>query len=111
MISPFGSRLGAVQSGGASKHPQGLPSDFCEHPTPPAYGNVLDWVHASFTKVVWKNHPSLSFIEVLIRTSWSWKASNFAANSPEDQQVLEFIRGRFLGRYGAPLAPEDTTSA
>ena len=38
-------------------------------------------------------------------------ASDFKANSKEGQQAAEFIWGRFLGRYDAPLAPADTTSA
>ena len=75
------------------------------------YRNVLNWFQASFTKVVWKNNPTLSFWEVPIRTSWSWESSNLAANFAEGRQVTEFIQGQFLGRYGAPLALTDTTSA
>ena len=37
--------------------------------------------------------------------------SDFKVNSLEGRQASEFIRGRFLGRYGAPLAPGYTTSA
>ena len=44
----------------------------------PTYGNVLYWVQNSFTKVVWNNHPTLSFWEGPIRTSRSWEASDFA---------------------------------
>ena len=53
----------------------------------------------------------MSFLEGPIRTSRSWGASDFKANSKEGQQAAEFIWGRLLGRYGAPLAPVDTTSA
>ena len=77
----------------------------------PAYENVLDWVQASFTKLVWRNYPSLSFREGPIRTSRSWGASDFEANLQDGRQAAEFIRGRFPSRYGAPLAPVDTTSA
>ena len=75
------------------------------------YGNVLNWLQASFNNVVWKKHSSLFFQEGPIRTSPLWKASNFAANSLEGRQAAEFIQGWFLGRYGAPFAPADTTSA
>ena len=44
----------------------------------PTYGNVLYWVQNSFTKVVWNNHPTLSFWEGPIWTSRSWEASDFA---------------------------------
>ena len=71
----------------------------------PAYENVLDWVQVSFTKVVWRNHPPLPFLEGPIRTSWSWGASDFKENSHEGRKATESIRGRFLGRYGAPLDP------
>ena len=57
----------------------------------PAYTNFLDWVQASFTKVVWRNHPSLSFLEVPIRTSRSWMASDFEVNLLEGRQAAEFI--------------------
>ena len=35
----------------------------------PVYVNVLDWVQATFTKLVWKNHPTLSYLRVPIRNS------------------------------------------
>ena len=57
----------------------------------PAYKNVLEWVQSSFTKVVWRNHPSLSFLEVPIRTSRYWETSDFESNSQEGQQEAEFI--------------------
>ena len=41
----------------------------------PMYANVLDRVQASFTKVVWKNHPTLSYIEGTIWNSRSWVLS------------------------------------
>ena len=75
----------------------------------PMYKNALNWVKASFTKVVWRNHPSLSFFEVPIRTSRSWGASNFEANSQEGRQAAEFIWSRFPGHYGTPLSPADST--
>ena len=74
----------------------------------PAYAKVLDWVQASFTKVVWKNQPTLSYVEVTIRTSRSWVPSNFEVYSLEMCQAPEFIRGRFTVRYGDPLTPGDT---
>ena len=37
----------------------------------PVYVNVLDWVQANFTKVVWKNHPTLSYLRGPIWTSRS----------------------------------------
>ena len=77
----------------------------------PAYGNALDWVHASFAKVVQKNHSTLSFRWGLIQTSCLWEASDFYANSPGGRQAAEFIQVRFLGHYGAPLAQADTASA
>ena len=77
----------------------------------PAYENVLEWVQVLFTKVVWRNHPSLSFLDGPIRTSWSWGASDFKANSHKGRQAEEYIQGRFLGRYDAPLDPSETTSA
>ena len=65
------------------------------------YGNVLDWVQATFTKVVWKSHTT-SYLDGPIRTSRSWVASDFGGNSLEGRQASKFIRGRFPGRYGAP---------
>ena len=72
------------------------------------YVNVLNWVQAYFTKVVWKNHTT-SYLEVTIQTSWSWVASDVRGNSLEGRQASEFIRGRFPGRYGAPLTGDTTT--
>ena len=68
----------------------------------PLYGNVLDWVQATFTKVVWKSHTT-SYLDGPIRKSWSWVVSDFEGDSLEGQQASEFIRGRLPGRYGAPL--------
>ena len=65
------------------------------------YVNVFDWVQATFTKVVWKNHPTLSYIEGPIWTSRFWVASDFEVNSIEVRQASNFIQGRFPGRYGA----------
>ena len=45
----------------------------------PTYRKVLYWVQASITKVVWKNHATLSFWEGPIWTNWSWETSDFAA--------------------------------
>ena len=75
----------------------------------PLYGNVLNWVQATFTKVVWKSHTTL-YLDGPIRTSWSWVALDFEGNSLEGRQASEFIRGRFPGRYGAPLTG-DTSNA
>ena len=60
--------------------------------------------------MVWKNHTT-SYLEVTIRTSWSWVASDFRGNSLEGRQASEFIRGRFPGRYGAPLTGDTTTAS
>ena len=68
----------------------------------PLYGNVLAWVQATFTKVVWKSHTT-SYLDGHIRTSRSWVASDFEGNSLEVQQALEFIRGSFPCCYGAPF--------
>ena len=57
----------------------------------PVYANVVDWVQASFTKVVWKNHPTLSYLEGPIRTSRYWLPSDFEINSLEGCQASEFI--------------------
>ena len=67
----------------------------------PTYENILDWVQSSFTKVVWKNHPYLYFLEGPIRTSLYWGASNFDTNSQEGQQAAEFI----WAGYRAATAP------
>ena len=75
----------------------------------PVYTNVLDWAQASFTNVVWKNHPTLSYLEVPIQTSRSWVPSDFEVNSLDGRQASEFIRGRFPGHYGAPLDPPLTS--
>ena len=75
------------------------------------YRNYLDWFQISFTKVVWKKHPSLSFWYVPIQTSWSWKAPNFAANLLEGRQAAEFIQDHLPGRYDVPLSPVETTSS
>ena len=48
----------------------------------PLYRNVLDWVQATFTKVVWKSHTT-SYLDSPIRTSRSWVASDFEGNSLE----------------------------
>ena len=52
--------------------------------------------------MVWTNHTT-SHLDGLIRTSWSWVASDFKGNSLEVRQASEFIRRRFPGRYGSPL--------
>ena len=72
------------------------------------YGNVLDWVQVTFTKVVWKSHNT-SYLDGPIRTSRSWVALDFEGNSLEVRQASEFIRGRFPGRYGAPLTGDTST--
>ena len=59
--------------------------------------------------VVWKSHTT-SYLDGPIRKSRSWVALNFAGNSLEGRQASEFIRGRFPGRYGAPLTG-DTSNA
>ena len=69
----------------------------------PLYSNVLDWVQATFTKVVWKSHTT-SYLDGPIQISRSWVASDFEGNSLEVRQASEFIRGRFPGRYGAPIS-------
>ena len=51
----------------------------------PLYGNVLDWVQATFTKVVWKSHTT-SYLDSHIRTSWSWVASDFEGKYLEGRQ-------------------------
>ena len=48
----------------------------------PLYVNVIDWVQATFTKVVWKSHTTL-YLGGLIQTSRSWVASDFEGNSLE----------------------------
>ena len=68
----------------------------------PLYGNILDWVQATFTKVVWKSHTTL-YLDGPIRISWSWVVLDFQGDSLEGLQASEFIRGRFPGRYGVPL--------
>ena len=57
----------------------------------PVYDNVLDWFQGSFTKVVWKNHLTLSYLEGPIRTSWYWVPSYFEVNSLEGIQSSKFI--------------------
>ena len=76
----------------------------------PVYANVLNWVQANFIKVVWKKHPTLSYLGGPIWTSQSWVPSDFEANSLEGRQASEFIRGQFPGRYGAPHTGDTTSS-
>ena len=57
----------------------------------PVYANIRDWVQFSFTKVVWKNPFTLSYLEGLIRTSHSWVPSEFEVNSLEGRQASELI--------------------
>ena len=71
------------------------------------YRNVLDWFQATFTKVVWNSHTT-SYLDGPIRASRSWVASDFEGNSLEGRQASEFIRGRFQGRYGAPLTGDSS---
>ena len=52
--------------------------------------------------MVWKSHTTL-YLDGTIWTSRSWVVSDFEGNSLEGRQASEFIRGRFPGRYGAPL--------
>ena len=59
--------------------------------------------------MVWKSHTT-SYLDSTIRTSWSWVASDFEGNSLEGRQSSKFIRGRFPGRYGAPLTGETSTA-
>ena len=51
------------------------------------YANVLNWVQDTFTKVSWKNHPTLSYLKGPIQTSRSWVASDFEVNSLDSPQV------------------------
>ena len=46
-----------------------------------------------------------------IQTSWSWVASDFEGNFLEGRQASEFIRGRFLGCYGAPLTGDTSIAS
>ena len=48
----------------------------------PLYGNILYWVQANFTKVVWKSHTT-SYLEGPIWTSQSWVVSDFEGKSLE----------------------------
>ena len=75
----------------------------------PLYGNVLNWVQATFTKGVWKSHTT-SYLDGPIRTSWSYVASDFEGNSLEGCQASKFIRARFPGHYGAPLTGDTSTA-
>ena len=59
--------------------------------------------------MVWKSHTT-SYLGGPIRTSWSWVALEFEGKYMEGRQTTEFIRGRFPGRYGAPLTG-DTSNA
>ena len=59
--------------------------------------------------MVWKSHTT-SYLDGAIRTSRSWVVSDFEGNSLEGWQASEFIRGRFPGRYSAPLTG-DTSNA
>ena len=75
----------------------------------PLYVNILDWVQATFPKVIWKSHTT-SYIDGPIRKIRSWLTSDFEGNSLEGRQASKFIRGSFTGRYGAPLTGDNSTA-
>ena len=59
--------------------------------------------------MVWKSHTT-SYLDSLIRTSWSWVASDFEGNSLEGRQASNFTRWRFPGRCGALLTGDTSTA-